>query len=85
MVYYTNEWGGKFDTYEEAREATLESINIEDLAEYFQCYMTFEDLLEWAMKQPKFFNDFEDKVAAAENYFCDNYISEWEEENEEED
>ena len=82
MVYYTNEWGGEFDTYEEAREATLENFETSDLSEYLESNISFYTLLEWAMKQPKFFDDFEEKITAAENDFCDTYITEWEEEDE---
>ena len=82
MIYYTNEWGGQFDTYEEAREATLENFEAEDLSDYLETAISFYTLLEWAMKQPKFFEDFEDKIHAAEEYFCDTYISEWEDDDE---
>ena len=84
MSYFTNEWGGEFDTYEEAREATLENFDTEDLSEYLETCISFYTLLEWAMKQPNFFDDFGDKITAAEDYFCNTYISEWEEEDEDE-
>lgn len=84
MVYYTNEMGGEFDSYEEARDATLEYFETEDLSEYLETCISFYTLLEWAIKQPKFFEDFEDKITAAEDYFCNTYISEWEEEDEDE-
>ena len=83
MVYYTNEMGGEFDNYEEARDATLEYFETEDLSEYLETCISFYALLEWAMKQPKFFDDFEDKITAAEDDFCNTYITEWEEEDEE--
>ena len=82
MIYYTNEWGGQFDTYEEAREATLEYMDFYDLSEELQYHVSFYALLEWAMKQPKFFDDFGDKVTAAEDEFCNEYIHEWEDEDE---
>lgn len=82
MAYYTNEWGGRFDTYEEAREATLENMEFEDLSEELAYSVSYPKLLEWAMKQPGFYEHFEDQINDAENEFCNEYITEWEDDEE---
>ena len=78
MAYYTTDWGDQFDTYEEAREACLQHMDTCDLSEELQYSVSFYELLLWAMKQPSFFDDFADKLSAAEKEFCNEYIHEWE-------
>ena len=82
MAYYTTEFGGQFDTYEEAREACLEDMDFDNLSEYLSYRLGYDELLRWALKQEKFFLDFENQFTDAEEEFCADYIHEWEDDEE---
>lgn len=76
MSKYTRDYymPGEFMTYDEAWEDMQEQMALEDFSEYFGCHVGYDRLLEWAMKQENFFNDFEDEYTQAEqDYFCDYY------------
>lgn len=74
MTYYETEFGGKFNTREQAEEACLEDQTIEDFTEYFGYQITFEALLNWAMRQENFSNDFSEQIEAANKEYFDDMI-----------
>lgn len=80
---YVTEFGSEFETYEEAAEALVESMEPDDYIELLGYRIDFYRLLNWAMKQQKFFEDFEDEIHKVEEEFCDTYISYYEDEEEE--
>lgn len=80
MAYYTTEFGGKFDTYDKAVEACLCDQDMDDFEEYFSLQVSYKKLLNWAMEQEKFFEDFGDEIDKANQEFLNEYIREWEDE-----
>ena len=80
MAYYTTEFGGRFDTYDEAAEACLCDQDINDFEDYFSLQVNYTKLLKWAIKQEKFFDDFYDEIDKANQEFLDEYIRKWEDE-----
>lgn len=77
------EKGGIFKTEEEAREACLEDMEFEEFEEFFSQYISYNQLLQWALKQNQFFEDFADFIDEAEEDFLTNsyyYIEEKEQE-----
>ena len=84
---YVTEFGAEaeFETYEEAAEALVETMETDDYIELLGYQIDFFRLINWAMKQQNFFEDFSDEISKAEEEFCNNYISYYEDEEEEED
>ena len=78
MAYYTTEFGGRFDTYDEAVEACLCDQDMNDFEEFFSLQISYTKLLNWAMKQENFSIDFSDEIDKANQEFLDEYITEWE-------
>lgn len=75
--------GASFETEEEAREHAWETMDEFDLCMYLSHFLGYQDLLNWCLKQDKFFETFEDEFCQAEEeYFSDNY---WEENEDEEE
>lgn len=82
MSYYTTEFGGRFDTYDEAAEACLCDQGMDDFEEYFSLQVSYTKLLNWAIEQEKFFKDFSDEIDKANQEFLNECITEWEDEDE---
>lgn len=82
---YVTEFGNEFETYEEAAESCVETMETDDYIESLEYQIDYSRLLNWAMKQQSFFEDFEDEIHKAEEEFCNNYISYYEDEKEEGD
>lgn len=83
MVYYTTEYGGTFDDYDEAVVACMEDQSPEDFEEFFGYQVSYTKLLNWAMKQPTFHEDFYDEIEKANNEYLNEMITEREEDEEE--
>ena len=62
MAYYTTEYGGRFDTYDEAVEACLCDQDLNDFEEYFNYQVGYTKLLKWAIEQENFFKDFNNEI-----------------------
>lgn len=73
--------GNQFESYEEAYDDALNKMDITDLTDHFGNYVSFEQLLQWALKQDDFWNQFEDALSQAEQ----DYFEEWYHEEEVED
>lgn len=73
--------GNQFESYEEAYDEALNKMDIIDLTDHFGNYVSFEQLLQWALKQDDFWNQFEDALNQAEQ----DYFEEWYHEEEVED
>ena len=73
--YYT-EYGGRFDTYEEAVDACLCDQDVDDFETYFSYQVSYTQLLKWAIKQENFFNDFYDEIDKANLEYLNNVITE---------
>ncbi len=74
MNHWENDFGEEFETEEEAREDAFEKMEQADLIEGLEISIGFTTLLEWAMKQPNFWDDFNDAICEAEDiFFRDNY------------
>ena len=82
MAYYTTEFGGRFDTYDEAVEACLCDQEMDDFEDYFSRQVSYTKLLNWALEQEKFFNDFGNEIDKANQEFLDDCIREWDDEDE---
>lgn len=81
MTYYYTERGGQFNTYDEAVEACLCDQEIEDFEEYFGYQVSYTRLLNWAMKQEQFFNDFDDEINKANQEYLSDSITECEDDD----
>lgn len=79
MAYYTTEFGGRFDTKEQAEEACFDDQTIEEFAEYFSYQVSFTTLLEWARRQENFYDEFSDEIDTANKEYLNEMIREWEE------
>lgn len=65
---------GEFTTFDAAWTDMEEQMTLEEFSEYFGCHVSYDRLLEWAMKQENFFSDFEDIYSLAkQDYFRDYY------------
>lgn len=63
-----------FDTEDDARETVCDVMEFEDWFAYIQEYITYEQLLEFAMSTNSFEYKFDQEVLKAENdYFNDHY------------
>lgn len=78
-MYWHNDWGEEFDSYEEARDKTLEHMEEEDLLDFIFCCRNKDEIIRWAIRQEKFYEEFEDLIHQAEEDFLDEYLSEEEE------
>lgn len=76
--------GTRFETRGEAFDAILENMTPVELADYFRNYVSYFRLFEWAMKQPNFFNDFDDDFGDAEWAYFEEFCHEIEDEDEDE-
>lgn len=81
MTYYQTEYGGRFDTYDEAMEACLNDQEMEDFEEYFSYQVSYTKLFNWAIKQEKFYNDFCDEIDKANQEYLNDSITECEDDN----
>lgn len=81
MTYYLTEYGGEFNTYDEAVEACLSDQEMEDFEEYFSYRVSYTKLLNWAMKQEKFFNDFDKEIDEANQEYLSDCITECEDDD----
>lgn len=78
MTYYNTEYGGRFDTYDEAVETCLCDQDMDNFEEYFSLQVSYTKLLNWAVKQEKFFNDFCDEIDKANQEYLNDFITECE-------
>lgn len=63
---FYNEWGDEFSTWEEAVQGTIEKRMTKDnLLGEIAYFLTYEELIQWAMEQPNFSKDFHDKIEIA--------------------
>lgn len=64
---FYNEWGDEFSTWEEAVQGTIEKrMTKDDLLSEIVYHLTYEELIQWAMKQPNFDAVFHDKIKMAQ-------------------
>ena len=74
MARYESTWGGEYETEDEARESAARNFDEADFRDYFEEQVSYATLLEWAMRQNNFSEDFCDEICEAENeFFTDNY------------
>lgn len=78
-MHWHNDWGEEFDSYEEARDKTLEHMEEEDLLDFIFYCRNKDEIIRWAIRQEKFYEEFEDLIHQAEEDFLDEYLSEEEE------
>lgn len=75
-----------FDTYEEACDRLMEEANVcgnDFLEEAYQAWFPWKDLWNWCIQQEDFQYEFGERIANAEQEFCDSWIIETEDEKEE--
>lgn len=77
---FVTEFGGYFNTREEAEEACLEDQSIDEFSEYFSFQVGYDRLLQWALRQNKFFDDFADQIEQANTEYFRDMITEWDDE-----
>ena len=64
---FYNEWGDEFSTLEKAVQGTIEKrMNKNDLLNEIAYHLTYEELIQWAIKQPNFSKDFHNKIEMAQ-------------------
>lgn len=65
-----------FDSEDEAfGNACMEMLDDGATGDYLQNYVSYDKLLDWAMKQDGFFDVFEDEFyRAQQDYFEDSYV-----------
>ena len=82
MSKYTRDYymPGEFMDFDAAWTDMEEQMTLEDFSEYFGCHVSYDHLLEWAMKQENFFNEFEDYYSLAEQEYFRDYYHEVEDE-----
>lgn len=83
FVHITGDY--EFENEEAARVHAEENMDKEDWIEYLNYSISFDDLLDWAMEQEKFWNDYREPIQEAKECFFNTFyepISE--EENEDE-
>lgn len=82
MEYWQRYDGKRFDTEEEAYEDYLNNEDteyLEDILLYFDEGFSASNLLHWAMKQPAFWEAFEDDIERARQEAFENQYCCWEE------
>lgn len=82
MSYYNTKYGSQFNTYDEAVEACLCDQDMDDFEEYFSIQVSYTKLLNWAIKQKRFFDDFCNEIDKANQEYCEDFIEEYEDEEE---
>ena len=67
MRYY-NDWGDE-GTLEEVQDATLEHMDNDDLLEELGFYVSYDEIVAWAMEKcgDAFFSEFEHEITSAQN------------------
>ena len=83
MSKYLRDDFTEFDSYDDAWEDAMEQMDFTDFAERFECQVNFWDLLNWARKQPNFYDDFCDAVSDAEQDYFDDFYRELEDDEDE--
>lgn len=77
---FTTEYGGRFETYEEAEKYVWENMDKdsreESLFEELAYWFSVEDLLNWCLKQSNFKEDFKSTFTRARADVCFGYIEE---------
>ena len=86
MSKYTRDYymPGEFMDFDAAWTDMQEQMTLDELSEYFGCHVSYDRLLEWAMKQENFFTDFGDVYNLAEQDYFRDYYNEVEDEEVEE-
>ena len=73
MIFITK-YGVEFETREEAKEITLEDKTHQEFIEALAISMNWYKLIEWALKQDSFYDNFANEIEEAEKEFCDTTI-----------
>lgn len=86
MPRYENDWGDEFENEEKARQDAWEHMEYSDYTEKLGYSISHGALLQWAMRQDRFWIHFNEEIHEAEDsYFRENYHEITERECEEED
>lgn len=82
--YFINDWGDTADSIPAILAANLAHMDEKDYINYLSYQITKEEILEWCLKQPQFFEHFSNAIRKAENDYCESmgYYVEEEEEDE---
>lgn len=84
--YWYDDFGGEYETEEEARERVPELMTSDDYAYYIKEYITYDMLFSYAMNGYDDFQDyFEDEIESAEDSFFNEHFHKDIKYNEEED
>ena len=73
MVFITK-YGVEFKTREEAEEIMLEDMTHQEFVEALAITMDWYKLIEWALKQDSFYDNFANEIEEAEKEFCNTTI-----------
>ena len=69
----------EFDTYDEAREKLMEEARTygnDFLDEAYHSWFSWDDLWKWCLHHEDFLDEFGERIAKAEEEFCDSCIVE---------
>lgn len=80
--YINNNLDIEFNNYDDAWEDAMENMDQPDLFERFEEKVSYWELLQWAILQPKFYDEFGDVVSDCEQDYFDTYYIELEENTE---
>lgn len=75
MNKYVSDFGGEFETIEDAREDMYETMELEDYMDGLKNKISLDTLLRYCWSHgDNFFDDFMDEIAAVEeDFFEENY------------
>ena len=81
---YETDYGEQYEDHDEAVQSVIDNMDLSETFNAIEDNMSMRTLLEWAWKQPNFFEDFCDEICDAEYDWAERYVTEIEVEEDEE-
>ena len=70
--HFSNAWGDTADSIPAILAANLTHMGTEDYIYYLRYHITEEEILQWCLTQPGFFEHFSDVIHEAEDDYCES-------------
>ena len=82
---YKTDYGEQYEDHDEAVQSVIENMELSELFTALEDKISMRTLLDWAWKQPNFFDDFCDEICEAEYDWAEQYVTEIDVEDEDEE
>ena len=82
---YETDYGEQYEDHDEAVQSVIANMELSELFTALEDKISMRTLLDWAWKQPNFFDDFCDEICDAEYDWAEQYVTEIDVEDEDEE